>query len=141
MTLAERMTRFTLFGYVASKETDAVMGAAIGLLGGLAKKILDTLTFDNGKEFAKFGQLEQALGLNVYFAKPYHSWERGTNENRNGVVRKVLPKGTSFAGLTDEQIRRVDCLLNDRPMKCLNWRTPREAFAQLVYRALDVTAA
>ena len=134
VTLAERMTRFVLFAYVATKEADAVAGAVIGLLASLPKGFLKTLTFDNGKEFAKFAQVMQALGIDVYFAKPYHSWERGTNENRNGVVRKVLPKGRSFGGITGEEMRRIDYLLNDRPLKCLNWRTPREAFAELLRR-------
>ena len=135
VTLAERMTRFTFFDYVESKESEAVMEVVLKLLGPLPPDLLKTLTFDNGKEFARFRGLE-ALGLKVYFARPYHSWERGTNENRNGIIRKVLPKGTAFNDLTEEQRRRIDYLLNDRPMRCLNWRTPREAFARLVLRVL-----
>ena len=88
-----------------------------------------------------FGQIRQALGVEVYFAKPYHSWERGTNENRNGVVRKVLPKGRSFDDITGEEMRRIDYMLNDRPLKCLNWRTPREAFAELLRRHVLKAAA
>ncbi len=135
VTLAERMTRFTFFDYVGSKESEAVMEVVLKLLGPLPPDLLKTLTFDNGKEFARFRVLE-ALGLKVYFARPYHSWERGTNENRNGIIRKVLPKGTAFNDLTEEQRRRIDYLLNDRSMRCLNWRTPREAFARLVLRVL-----
>ena len=141
VTIAERMTRFTFFGHVASKETEAVMDVAKDLLINIPPELLKTLTFDNGKEFAKFHVLEEALGLKVYFAKPYHSWERGTNENRNGIVRKVLPKGTPFDNLTRDQMERIDHMLNDRPMKCLNWRTPREAFERLVKKALESTAA
>ncbi len=136
VTIAERMTRFVLFAYVATKEADAVASAVIGLLASLPKSFLETLTFDNGKEFAKFGRIRQALGIDVYFAKPYHSWERGTNENRNGIVRKVLPKGRSFDDITGEEMRRIDRMLNDRPLKCLNWRTPREAFTELLRRHL-----
>ena len=136
VTVAERMTRFVFFAYVATKEADAVASAVIGLLASLPKSFLETLTFDNGKEFAKFGQIRQALGIDVYFAKPYHSWERGTNENRNGIVRKVLPKGRSFDDITGEEMRRIDRMLNDRPLKCLNWRTPREAFTELLRRHL-----
>ena len=84
-----------------------------------------------------FEQIKQALGIEVYFAKPYHSWERGTNENRNGVVRKVLPKGRSFDDITEEEMRRIDYMLNDRPLRCLNWRTPREAFAGLILRHMS----
>lgn len=137
VTLAERMTRFVFFAYAATKEADAVASAVIGLLASLPKGFLKSLTFDNGKEFAKFEQIEQALGIEVYFAKPYHSWERGTNENRNGVVRKVLPKGRSFDDITEEEMRRIDYMLNDRPLRCLNWRTPREAFAGLILRHMS----
>ena len=136
VTLVERMTRFTLVAYSATKEAGAVSSVIVSLLSNLPLDMLRTLTFDNGKEFAKFAQLEQALGLTVYFAKPYHSWERGTNENRNGVVRKVLPKGSDFDGILEEEMRRIDYLLNDRPLRCLNWRTPREAFMSLVLRHL-----
>ena len=140
-TVAERMTRFTLVAIAATKETDCVMGAIVGMLASLPKDMLKSMTFDNGKEFAAFKQLEQALGLRVYFAKPYHSWERGTNENRNGVVRKVLPKGTPFDSILDEELKRIDYMLNDRPLKCLNWRTPREAFAALLKRYMLKLAA
>lgn len=136
VTLAERMTRFVLFARAATKGADGVASVIIGLLAALPKSFLSTLTFDNGKEFAKFGQIRQALGIDVYFAKPYHSWERGTSENRNGIVRKVLPKGRSFDDISGEEMRRIDRMLNDRPLKCLNWRTPREAFTELLRRHL-----
>ena len=139
-TLVERMTRFTLVARVASKESGCVMSAIIGMLAGIPKDMLKSCTFDNGKEFAFFKQLEQALGIKVYFAKPYHSWERGTNENRNGVVRKVLPKGSPFDAILDEEMRRIDRMLNDRPLKCLDWRTPREAFTALLHRYLLAAA-
>ena len=134
VTLVERMTRFTLVAYAATKDADVVADVIGGMLDGFPRDILKTLTFDNGKEFAKFAQIEQSLGLKVYFAKPYHSWERGTNENRNGIVRKVLPKGSAFNKIADGEMRRIDGLLNDRPLKCLNWRTPREAFLALLSR-------
>ena len=135
VTLVERMSRFTLVGYSATKETDAVMNAISELLAGLPQEMVQTLTLDNGKEFSKFQVLVDTLGLGVYFAKPYHSWERGTNENRNGVVRKVLPKGSRFDAITDEEMRRIDRMLNDRPLRCLGWRTPREVFmSRLQYR-------
>lgn len=141
VSIAERMTRFTFFAYAATKEADVVASVIIGLLASLPKGFLKTLTFDNGKEFALFKSMEQALGIKVYFAKPYHSWERGTNENRNGVIRKVLPKGRSFDDITEEEMRRIDYMLNDRPLKCLNWRTPREAFTDLLKRYLLRLAA
>lgn len=107
VTLVERMTRFVFFTYAATKGADMVASTVIGLLASLPKGFLKTLTFDNGKEFAKFEQIKQALGIEVYFAHPYHSWERGTNENRNGIVRMVLPKGRSFDDITEEEMRRI----------------------------------
>ena len=83
----------------------------------------------------------EALGLKVYFAKPYHSWERGTNENRNGIVRMVFPKGRSFEDILNAELERIDHLLNDRPMKCLDWRTPREAHNALLRRHALADAA
>lgn len=74
-------------------------------------------------------------------AKPYHSWERGTNENRNGIVRMVLPKGRSFEDILNAELERIDHLLNDRPMKCLDWRTPREAHNALLRRHALADAA
>lgn len=95
ITTAERMTRFTLVARVATKEVGCVPA-------GFPKDMLKSCTFDNGKEFALFGQLEQALGIKGYFTKPYHSWERGTNEKHNGVVRRGLPKGSPFDAILDE---------------------------------------
>ena len=141
VTLAERTTRFTLFGWVESKEAEAVARAVERLLEDLPPDFLKTLTFDNGKEFARFRDIEEALGLKVYFAKPYHSWERGTNENRNGIVRKVRPKGSALDNLTDEERARIDYLLNDRPMRCLGWLTPREASLRLLSRSPPRPAA
>ena len=133
--LVERMSRFTLVGYSATKETDAVMAVFKALLRDLPREMVQSLTLDNGKEYAKFKVLVRDCGLDVFFAKPYHSWERGTNENRNGVVRIVLPKGSRFDNITKEQMERIDRLLNDRPLRCLGWRTPREVFtARLQYR-------
>ena len=141
VTLVERMTRFTLFWRIATKEAGEVSSAIAAMMAWLPASFLKTLTFDNGKEFADFAELERVLGLKVYFAKPYHSWERGTNENRNGVVRKVLPKGRSFDDITEDEMRRIDHMLNDRPLKCLGWRTPRVAFMALLARHLRLMAA
>ena len=84
------------------------------------------MTFDNGKEFAGFKQLEQALKMRSYFAWPYHSWERGTNENTNGLLRQFFPKGMDFSTIRPSEVDRASKLLNNRPRKCLNYRTPAE---------------
>lgn len=128
VTLVERKSRYALVARVPTKETEVVMQAVVRILGGLPAAWLKTLTFDNGKEFSRHEIVSGALGVNVFFARPYHSWERGTNENRNGVIRRVFPKGSSFADVQPEQMTRIDSLLNDRPMRRLDWRTPREAF-------------
>ena len=87
-----------------------------------------TLTVDNGKEFARHEEIGRLLGLAVYFAHPYSSWERGTNENTNGLLRQYLPKGTDFSQLTEWQLASYVLELNNRPRKCLNYRTPAEVF-------------
>lgn len=87
-----------------------------------------TMTFDNGREFAGFKKLEQLLGVDVYFAHPYSAWERGTNENTNGLLRQYLPRGTDFSQLTDWELESYVRQLNHRPRKCLHYRTPAEVF-------------
>ena len=87
-----------------------------------------TLTLDNGREFARPIELEKRLRLKVFFAHPYHAWERGTNENTNGLLRQYLPKGFDFSVLTDEELRSYVNALNHRPRKCLCYKTPFEVF-------------
>ena len=88
-----------------------------------------TLTLDNGKEFAEHEQLELEAALKIYFAKPYSAWQRGTSENTNGLVRQFFPKGTDLAKVSERQFTKVQNLLNDRPRKCLGYRTPNEVLA------------
>ena len=125
VTLVERVTRFACVGWVASKDADEVAGVIISLLTAVLAACKG-VTFDNGKEFARHALIASALGVDVFFANPYHSWERGSNENVNGLIRRMLPKGTSFSGLGTQGIRLLDCFVNDRPRRCLGWRTPRE---------------
>ena len=91
-----------------------------------------TLTLDNGKEFAAFKQVEQATGLRVFFADPYSAWQRGANENTNGLLRRYFPKGTDFSQISDDELAFVVHALNNRPRKCLGYRTPYE----VVHKAL-----
>ena len=86
------------------------------------------ITADNGTEFHEYAALEQATGAEFYFATPHHSWERGTNENTNGLLRQYLPKGTDLAGLTQWQCNRLAAILNNRPRKRLGYRTPNEVY-------------
>ncbi|MEK7993533.1 MAG: IS30 family transposase [Planctomycetota bacterium] len=129
-TMVDRASRFTLLGHVWSKEAVEVNDCLVAMFGDKAIPLLARLTgtFDNGKEFALHQELARRIGMEIYFAFPYHSWERGTNENTNGLIRRLLPKGSSFAHLDKAALARIESYVNDRPRKCLGWRTPREVF-------------
>ncbi|MBK8473589.1 MAG: IS30 family transposase [Sphingobacteriales bacterium] len=86
-----------------------------------------TITFDNGTEFAQHKQMSEDLNAAIYFANPYHSWERGTNENTNGLVRRFFPKGTDFDTISEEQISEAQQKINNRPRKRLGFLSPIEA--------------
>jgi IS30 family transposase len=90
-----------------------------------------TITADNGSEFAHHEVISKALGANIYFAHPYHSWERGLNENTNGLIRQYIPKGKDFTELTDKEIFDIQERLNNRPRKSLHYATPNEVFNEL----------
>lgn len=135
VTLVERLTRFSLFGRTNTKAALEVNGKMQHLFHRLPPEVRLSVTFDNGKEFALHEELAAAVGLDVYFAHPYHSWERGTNENTNGLIRRLYPKKSSFAGIGTQELKRLDSFLNDRPRKCLGWRTPREKMAAFLVPA------
>jgi len=126
VTLVERNTRFSLIGRTESKEAEEVTRAICALFERLPQASRLSLTFDNGKEFARHEELALTTHMDVFFARPYHSWERGTNENTNGLIRRIYPKKSSFSGIGRDELKRIDTFLNDRPRKCLGWRTPRE---------------
>ena len=126
VTLVERTTRFTLVGRTDSKEAAEVTRVICALFETLPQKVRTGITFDNGKEFSHHEEIARNTHMDVYFARPYHSWERGTNENRNGMIRRLHPKKSSFAGISDAELDRIDRFVNDRPLKCLGWMTPRE---------------
>jgi IS30 family transposase len=127
-THVERKSRYTVAVKVADKSAPTVTRATVKRMKRLPKAKRKTMTMDNGKEFAGFAHLESQLGIRTYFAHPYHSWERGTNENTNGLLRQFFPKGTDFTQVTDSEVDRVERLLNNRPRKCLGYRTPAEVF-------------
>ena len=126
VTLVERNTRFSLVGRTQSKEAQEVTRAICALFSRMPRAALVGLTLDNGKEFARHEELARKAGLDVFFARPYHSWERGTNENTNGLIRRLHPKRSSFEGIGQAGLKRIETFLNDRPRKCLGWLTPRE---------------
>ena len=128
-TLVERTTRFSLVGRTDSKEAEEVTQEICDLFGPLPQKSRLSLTLDNGKEFARHEEIARNTVMDGFFANPYHSWERGTNENTNGLIRRLHPKKSSFSGIGRRELKRIDTFLNDRPRKCLGWWTPREKMA------------
>ena len=135
VTAVERTTRFALVGRTDTKEADEVTSVLCRMLLKVPKIARTGLTLDNGKEFARHEDLARTTDLDVFFARPYHSWERGTNENTNGLIRRLYPKQSSFARIGKLELRRIDRYLNDRPRKCLGWKTPREAMAAFLATA------
>ena len=130
VTLVERKSRYTLACSLPSKHSAGVTQAIVDLLRPHTK-VCKTLTFDNGKEFAEHAFIGQCLNAKVYFAHPYCSWERGLNENTNGLLRQFFPKKRSLLGVTREQVDEAVYRLNHRPRKCLGYRTPHEVFYKL----------
>jgi IS30 family transposase len=128
-TLVERCTRFTLLDRTDSKKAEEVTATICQLFAALPAAARLSLTLDNGKEFTHHEAITGRLGVEVFFANPYHSWERGTNENTNGLIRRLYRKKSSFADIGKTELKRLDMYLNDRPRKCLGWMTPREKLA------------
>lgn len=133
VTIVDRVSKFTLIKKVDSKRADVVTEATISLLKPYLDKVL-TITADNGKEFSDHQVMKQHLDADVYFAHPYHSWERGLNENTNGLIRQYFTKGSSFENITDEEVEKVMDRLNHRPRKTLGYRTPHEEFFSEYHR-------
>ncbi len=129
ITLVERKSGYLLLGKVPNLQASTVRQAAARRYATTPLALRKTLTLDNGKEFAEHRQLEIEAALRIYFAKPYSAWQRGTNENTNGLVRQFLPKGTDLANLPEHRFTKVQQLLNDRPRKRLGYRTPNEVLA------------
>ena len=127
VTLAERKSRYVLAGPVRSKHAEGVTAKVNSLLRPHKHKC-HTVTFDNGKEFAEHEIIAAELKADIYFAHPYHSWERGLNENSNGLLRQYFPKGMSLTDVTEEQVQWAVDRLNHRPRKVLAFRTPFEVF-------------
>jgi IS30 family transposase len=136
VTLAERKSRRVLIQKVDTKRAAEVSLAIKSLLSDYEEYLL-TLTLDNGKEFAYHEELGKHLGADIYFAHPYSSYERGLNENSNGLIRQYFPKGSDFTNITENQIKTVENKLNNRPRKCLGFLTPNEVFFNQINVALE----
>ena len=131
-SLVERKSGYTMLTRVDDLRSQTVRQAAEQRLTPLPEILRRTMTFDNGKEFAEHSLLAMATGMSIYFARPYCAWQRGSNENTNGLVRQYLPKGTDFRDVSHRVVAEIESSLNDRPRKRLNYRTPREVLATLL---------
>ena len=132
VTLVERKSRFTLVARTDTKCAEEVTKAICKLFKRIPQKLRISLTLDNGKEFAGHEVVASKTGAKVYFAHPYHSWERGTNENTNGLIRRLHPKKSSFIDIDCKELKRIESFVNDRPRKILGWMTPTELFSKQV---------
>jgi transposase, IS30 family len=127
VTVVERKSRYLLLGRVGNLQAATVRQSVVELYRTTPPDLRKTLTLDNGKEFAEHQRLEAEASLKIFFAKAYCAWQRGTNENTNRLVRQFFPKGTNLASIPKHRFTRVQQLLNNRPRKCLGYRTPLEA--------------
>jgi len=127
VTLVERATGYLLIGKLRARTMEEAAQRTIRLVRQHSKKIR-TITADNGTEFHSYKAIEKVTGVKFYFATPHHSWERGTNENTNGLIRQYLPKRTSMANVTQWECNRIAKRLNTRPRKRYNYQTPEERF-------------
>ena len=136
VTLVERKTRVLVAAPIPDFKASTINQAIEAAFKEMPERFIRTLTLDNGKEFAEFKQLEELLQARIYFADPYSSWQRGTNENTNGLIRQYLPKKTDLRDLDNTYLQTIVQVLNNRPRKTLNHRTPAERFQQLTGVAL-----
>lgn len=135
-THVERKCRYLLAAKLTDKKATTMTDQSIKSFLRTPRALRQTLTVDNGKEFSQFKELEAKTGLKVYFADPYAAWQRGTNENTNGLLRQYFPKGTDFQCVSEEYLAIVVKKFNNRPRKCLNYQTPHEVFCQALRGAL-----
>ena len=133
VTMVERKSGYAVMAKVEKKTSELVSSAIVDKLQPLAARV-KTLTFDNGKEFAGHAHIDQQLQSSAYFARPFASWERGSNENLNGLLRQYVPKKRAMSTVSDEEIRMIQNRLINRPRKRLGFKTPSEVFHQSLKR-------
>jgi IS30 family transposase len=138
VTLVERKSRFTLVSKVRDLKARTVRYAIKQKLQRVPPAWRKTITFDNGKEFSEHSRLGKQLDLAIYFAKPYAAWQRGTNENTNGLLRQLYPKGTDFLKVRPSALQETQNNLNNRPRKCLDYRTPAEVLRGRLSIAIEI---
>lgn len=125
ITQVDRRSRYLIAKMCYSKQAEEVKEAIIDMMQGVTVK---SISLDNGSEFAKFKEIEEALDAPIYFAEPHKPWQRGTNENTNGILRFFFPKGSDLLKVTQQELDYVISLINNRPRKSLGWKTPAEIF-------------
>jgi IS30 family transposase len=137
-TYLDRKVRKMFVGFSPNKTADATVNNALRIFKDIPKGLLKTITFDNGSEFALHYKIAKELGVQTYFADPYSSWQRGTNERHNRMLRKFFPKGTDFANVTIEELHDAVDFWNNMPRKILGYKTPNEAWLEEVEKILAV---
>ena len=137
-TINERVSGLVFISRVNNGTSEASDRAVTDRLKAVPKQYRKTLTRDRGSENVRYKKLATDLGIQIFFAHAYSSWERGSNENLNGLIRRYLPKKTDFRLISDEQIKHIEYLLNSRPRKRLGWKTPYEVFFEMTGVALRV---
>lgn len=130
LTQLERKSRYLIAMKVEDRSASTMQQAMRDAFRKVPRAARHTMTLDNGGEFAQCPQMEDTLGLEVYFADPYAAWQRGANEHANGLLRRYFPKGTDFRQVAPEELNRVVQQINQRPRKCLDFQTPHEVFWQ-----------
>lgn len=137
-TLVERKSRYLLAYMLPNKKAINLTEQGIKAFRHIPRRMRHTLTVDNGSEFAQFKKFEEKAGLDIYFAAPYSPWQRGANENTNGLLRQYFPKGSDFKKVTKKEITEALKRLNNRPRKCLDYQTPHEVFWKAARGALAI---
>lgn len=132
LTHVERKSGYLLAQKLNRVSAELTRETTTRALGSLPSQLIQSITYDNGVEFSEYELLERELNAPVYFAHPYHSWERGTNENTNGLLRQFFPKRTAFGTITTEQLDQVVEIINHRPRKRLNYQTPSEILSHAI---------
>ncbi len=128
VTHVDKASKYLLAGLAKNKTVQQINQVTIRLFKAVKAAFRQTMTFDNGREFCGHQELASGLGLSTFFANPYHSWERGLNEHTNGLIRQFFPKGTNFKIVKPEALQKAVDLINHRPRKSLDYRTPSEVF-------------
>jgi len=136
LTHVDRKSRYLLTDILHIVSAELIRIKSVKMFKTIAKKKKYTITYDNGVEFSDYEHMEKQMNINIYFAHQYHSWERGTNENTNGLIRRYFPKGTEFSNISKRVLKKVTEKINHRPRKVLGYKMPHEVFHGVNFRTL-----